>query len=103
MKKVHFESRHVNAKPEDFDWKFNTSNNIVAGSIIPEMPLKKRFTAYCSDEVDGRNGNDDFECKPCDITDNRRGNESRSDARRMRVKIRFPRLSNRTGESANEI
>ncbi|XP_078182505.1 lysine-specific demethylase JMJ706-like [Carex rostrata] len=105
LKKVHFESRHVNAKQEDFDWKFNTSNNIVAGSIIPEMPLKKRLTAYCSDEVDGRNGNDndDFECKPCDITDNRRANESRSDARPMRVKIRFPRLSNRTGETANEI
>jgi hypothetical protein len=96
LKKAQCESRHADAKEEDSEWNFSTSNNKLPCSIIPEMPLKERFIAYCSDEVEQRNGNDYFESKPCDITNNTSTNDNTSDPRPMRLKIRVPRLSNRT-------
>jgi hypothetical protein len=96
LKKVQCESRNANAKEEDSEWKFSTSNNKLACSIIPDMPLKKRLVGYCSDEAEQRNGNDYFKTKPCDITNNTSTNDNTTDPRPMRLKIRVPRLSNRT-------
>ncbi|KAJ4802756.1 Transcription factor jumonji (jmj) family protein / zinc finger (C5HC2 type) family protein [Rhynchospora pubera] len=96
LKKTNCESRPINAKPEESDWKYSSSNNGISSSIIPEMPLKKRLTAYYSDETERRDGIYHLESKPCDITNNTRANNSTTDPRPIRVKIRGPRLSNGT-------
>ncbi|KAJ3689538.1 hypothetical protein LUZ61_018702 [Rhynchospora tenuis] len=96
LKKTTCESRPINAKLEESNWKFSSSNSGISGSIIPEMPLKKRLMAYCSDETEKRDGIYHLESKPCDITNNTRANDRTTDPRPIRVKIRGPRLSNGT-------